>query len=94
MAVKGNSSQEYLFNTWVSQCSIIGPALFLLYIDDLPDDVIFIIAIYAFITVFFIIIKFNVISHRAEILVPLLFAVRADINQMSKVLQQYSFLGT
>ena len=37
---------------------------------------------------------FNVISHRAEILLSLVFAVRADINQMSKVSQQYPFLGT
>ena len=37
-------------------------------------------------------IMFNIISHRAEILV--IFAVRADINQMSKVSQQHPFLGT
>ena len=37
---------------------------------------------------------FNVISNRAEILLSLVFAVRADINQMSKVSQQYPFLGT
>ena len=42
----------------------------------------------------FTIIMFNVISHRAEILVSLVFAVTADINQMSKVSQQYLFLGT
>ena len=41
-----------------------------------------------------IIIMFNVISHRAEILVSLVFAVRADFNQMSKVSQQYPLLGT
>ena len=29
------SSQEYLVNTSVLQCSILGPALFLLYINDL-----------------------------------------------------------
>ena len=37
---------------------------------------------------------FNVISHRAEILVSLAFAVRADINKMSNVSQQYPFLVT
>ena len=37
---------------------------------------------------------FNFISHRAEILVSLFFAVRADINQMPKVSQQYPFLST
>ena len=36
---------------------------------------------------------FTVISHRAEILVTLVFAVRADTKQMLKVWQQYLFLG-
>ena len=42
----------------------------------------------------FIIIMFNVISYRTEILVSMVFAVRADINQMSKISQQYPFLDT
>ena len=37
---------------------------------------------------------FNVISHKAEILLSLVFTVRTDINQMSKAPQQYPFLGT
>ena len=47
VVLNGKSSQEYPVNAGVPQGSILGPTLFLLYINDLPDDVICNIAIYA-----------------------------------------------
>ena len=47
VALDGKSSQEYPVNAGVPQGSILSPTLFLLYVNDLPDDVICYIAIYA-----------------------------------------------
>ena len=47
VVLDGKSSQEYPVNAGVLQSFILGLTLFLLYINDLPDEVVCNIAIYA-----------------------------------------------
>ena len=47
VVLNGKSQQEYPVNAGVSNDSILGPTLFLLYINDLPGNVVCDIAIYA-----------------------------------------------
>ena len=47
MVLDGKSSEKYPVNAGVCQGSILGLTLFLLCIDDLPDDIFCDIAIFA-----------------------------------------------
>ena len=47
MVLGGKSSREYLVNVGVPEGYILRPKFFLLYINDLPDNLVCNIAIYA-----------------------------------------------
>ena len=47
MVLDGKSSQEYPVNAGVPQGPILGPTLFLLYINGISDEVICDITVYA-----------------------------------------------
>ena len=47
VVLDGKFSNEYLVNAGIFQGSILGPTFFLLYVNDLSDDAICDIAIYA-----------------------------------------------
>ena len=47
MVLDGKSSQEYPVNDGVPQGPILGPTLFVQYVNDFPDDIICDVAIYA-----------------------------------------------
>ena len=53
VVLDGKSSQEYPTNAVLPQGSILGPTPFLLNINDLPDDVVCDISIYADDTTFY-----------------------------------------
>ena len=58
VALDGKSSQEYPVNAGVPEGSFLGPTCFLLYINDLPNDVICNIAM-----LMVLLFSLNVIRH-------------------------------
>ena len=60
MVLDGKSLHKYSVNAEITQGSILGPAHFLLYMNELPDALICNIAIYTYDTTFYS--KYNHVS--------------------------------
>ena len=86
MVLDGKSSQEYPVNAGVPQCSILGHTLFMLYINELLDDVICNDAIYAESTVEFdeFLSNFENLLNFVKGLKPSFTIIMSDYNARSK----------
>ena len=89
VVLRGKSSQEYPVNAGVSQGSILGPTLFLLYINDLSDDVICDIAIYADETTLYYKCNQSYLWQQLELASKLDFDLRDTVDQGKKWLVNF-----